>query len=280
MIIRANNTDKADVVICCTKQSKLFSLHLHPQHRIMFISLSDGCGISTGNGDAEPKDAGLGIQSSYMNNSTKAYHRVFQPFYPVRNHSWEIYYHWIWFSHFPLSSSQPGGRVTQHFGLISPHRCYIVSPLLVLAQHGVSFGPLTVGCHNDIQQSREAWQRSGWVRWRGRGGVKQSWSWEFQQGWGRGRWPQERRSLRGQRWGGRNSGIHLLQRSSLPQMLKLEKEEVDGKVEGDNKKENITGKCKKMETKKERHFYNWKNINLRHCEYCKNILLQVHLCLN
>ena len=68
-----------------------------------------------------------------------------------------------------------GGRgATQHFGLISPHRCYIVSLLAGFGSARCLLGPLTVGCHNDIQQSREAWQRSGWARWRGGGRTELS----------------------------------------------------------------------------------------------------------
>ena len=81
----------------------------------------------------------------------------------------------IWFSYFPLSSSQRGARgATQHFGLISPHRCYVVSLLAGFGSARCLLGPLTVGCHNDIQQSREAWQSSGWARWRGGGRTELS----------------------------------------------------------------------------------------------------------
>lgn len=120
-----------------------------------------------------------------------------------------------------------GGRgATQHFGLISPHRCYIVSLLAGFGSARCLLGPLTVGCHNDIQQSREAWQRSGWARWRGGGRTElsQSSSKDEEEAGGHRK---DGASVRAEV--GRKKQNPLLQSSSLPQMLlKLEKEEADG----------------------------------------------------
>lgn len=107
-----------------------------------------------------------------------------------------------------LSSFFPYRRCPpQHFGLISPHRCCSVS---VPANFGSAWclpGPLTIGCHKDIEQMREAWWSSGWARWRG-GGRRENWatpSPESQQGWSGGRWSQEmRKLLQGQGWYGRS----------------------------------------------------------------------------
>ena len=169
-----------------TEQTIFSPALLHPQHRIMFISLSDGCGISTGNGDAESKDVGLGIQSSYMNNSTKVCNSLPTILLGQKSFLGDLP-PLTWFSHFPLSSSQGRGP-TQHFGLLSPHRCCIVSLLAGFGSAWCLLCPLSVGCHNDIRQSREAWQSNGWARWRGGGRTELSHP-GFQQGWWRGRWP-------------------------------------------------------------------------------------------
>lgn len=63
----------------------------------------------------------------------------------------------------------------QHFGLISPHRCCLMSLPASFGSVGCLPGPLTVGCYNNIQQMREAWRSSGWARWRG-GGRTDSWT--------------------------------------------------------------------------------------------------------
>lgn len=69
-----------------------------------------------------------------------------------------------------LPSLFPQGRdPTQHFGLISPRRCCSVSLPASFGSAWCLPGPLTVGCHNDIGQRREAWRSSGLARWRGGG---------------------------------------------------------------------------------------------------------------
>lgn len=77
------------------------------------------------------------------------------------------------FSSLFLTARGSGGAI-QNFGLISRHKCYVVSLLAGFVSAWCLLGPLTVGCHNDIRQSREAWQSSGWARWRGRGRTELS----------------------------------------------------------------------------------------------------------
>lgn len=66
------------------------------------------------------------------------------------------------------------GMATQHFGLISPHKCCSVTLPASSASAPCLLDPLTVGCHNDIQQPREAWLSSDWARWRAGGTTELS----------------------------------------------------------------------------------------------------------
>lgn len=65
-------------------------------------------------------------------------------------------------------------RPNHHFGLINLRRCCSLSRPASFGSAWCLLGPLTVGCHNNLWQKREAWRSSGWTRWRG-GGRTDSW---------------------------------------------------------------------------------------------------------
>lgn len=75
----------------------------------------------------------------------------------------------LWSQHVLPSFLKKEGGLTQHFGLISLHRCCSVSLPASFGSTWCLLGPLTVGCHNNIRQRRETWQSCGWARWRGGG---------------------------------------------------------------------------------------------------------------